>query len=215
MKNLHMRNLLLGLCLVFGLTGCLKDTQLYPVEPRIFNPSIRVIALPDTAATPFWNVEISFDYEDGDGDLGGDASLNVDEDTLNFEAADQRALPAGFTFPLVTFCSPNNTAAAGDRALVCVPVFNVGTKAVDSTFTAAASFSRASVEQQITLGTLPNLSSDSRVPSVSGRITYTIQNQRILPYDLNATAQNIAFEVRIRDYAGHWSNTLTVSGRLQ
>jgi hypothetical protein len=211
MRRFFLAVSVVGIVLVFN--SCLQDTLLFPVEPRISNASMLVVQDPDTTSVDIWTLTISFDYEDGDGDIGGNVSEDIFSDTNNLELTDNRTLPEFYTWPVVTNCT-DAVSSVGLRDYVCSVSFTTGRFPIDSVFTDIVSYSRATVVNQATNYTLPNLSIDSRVPSVSGRVTFNIRNVRILPYESSATTQDIAYDLRIQDVAGHWSNTITVTGRL-
>lgn len=200
---------MVGIVLVFN--SCLQDTLLFPVEPRISNASMRVVKNPGTAQA--WTLTISFDYEDGDGDIGGNAKDGIESDSSNLILVDNRTLPVGFTWPVVVDCS-DTVSSIGLRDTVCQGSEAIGRVPVEVVFDTVVSYEKAELLAQLSYFVLPNLSIDSRVPSISGRVTFTINNVRILPYQSPATTQDLSYDIRIRDVKGHWSNTITVTGRL-
>ncbi|MFK7905284.1 MAG: hypothetical protein AB8B69_09175 [Chitinophagales bacterium] len=107
--------IIVGLCLfaAVGLSSCLKGPE-YPIEPHITNVTIDKTVI-DNFSESF---VVSIDFEDGDGDLGADPDVPVEEQLFdNIFLVDNRVnvgLDSVFTRP---FSIEMLTPTAGSQAI--------------------------------------------------------------------------------------------------
>lgn len=189
------------------LGGCFKSDLLFPVEPEIQN--LRATVVKDAGQDNSYTVTLEFEYQDGDGDIG---TNNPEPGSENFELTDIRE---NVTWPVLTSCFFKDSVEAGEAGVVCI---SNGQVLIDTVFAEEAltpGLQLAQLQDSISRFTLPDLSNDQRIPSISGTITFTNilvtrlpEAQPGIPLPPPPSTQSIRYRIRIQDRAGNWSNAI-------